>query len=226
MKKNYNLINLFLIVAILIGDVFYITTDLVWVKAITSLAFVALGGVNLWFAFKAQTQHKKFCIIMLVGLFFAMLGDIVLEFEFIIGALLFAIGHVFFFVAYCNISKFEWKDLIYGSIIFVPATLLITLAPIFDFGGALMEVVCVVYALIISCMTGKSIANFVKEKSALNLIIMIGSILFTFSDIMLLFNVFANLHVIFGILCLATYYPAECVLAYSILHSKNAKISK
>ena len=216
MKKIQKIINILLAVAILVGDVLYITTDHLLAKSLTSFLFVALGVVNLVFAIKEKTPAKKFCIIMVIGLFFAMLGDIILEIEFIVGALLFATGHIFYFVAYCTLQKFEVKNLIASAIIFVPATLLITLAPIFDFGGILMEIVCVFYALIISIMVGKSISNYIKNKSWLNLVIMVGSILFMFSDIMLLFNVFADISSVFGILCLSTYYPAEILLAFAI----------
>ena len=50
---------------------------------------------------------------------------------------------------------------------------------------------------------------------------MIGSFLFFFSDLMLLFNEFAGAPFITDILCLYTYYPAQILLAYSILHHKK-----
>lgn len=226
MKKTINLINLFLVLAVLVGDVFYIITDNFWVKTVTSIGFVLIGVINIIYAIKHKTEHMKFAIIMLVGLFFAMLGDIVLELFFIAGAALFAIGHVFYFVAYCFLQKFRWLDLIIGAIIFVPSVLFIVLAPIFDFEGVLMEIVCVVYAIIISCMVGKAISNFVKTKSLLALVIMIGSLLFFFSDLMLLLDKFSGVNDIVGTLCLATYYPAECLLAYSILLTKNQKTKR
>lgn len=216
MKKTQLITNILLAIMIIIGDIFFILNLDLLTKSITSALFVTLGVVNLFFAIKEKTPAKKFCIIMVIGLFFAMLGDIILEIEFIIGALLFAAGHVFYFVAYCTLQKFEIKNLVLSTCIFVPAMLLITLAPIFDFGEILMEIVCIFYALIISIMVGKSISNYIKHKSWLNLVIMVGSILFMFSDIMLLFNVFANVPRIFIILCLSTYYPAEILLAFSI----------
>ena len=216
----FNVLNLLLILAVLVGDVFYIIKGTLLIKSLTSVCFVLLGVVNLVYAFKNKAQNKKFCLAMLTGLVFAMLGDIVLELEFIVGALLFAVGHVFYFVAYCFLLSFKWKDLIYGMCIFVPVTIFIVVAPIFDFGGLLMEMVCIFYALIISCMVGKSISNYVQQKTLLHLLLLVGSFLFMFSDFMLLLNVFANLPRIVGILCLATYYPAECVLAYSISKKK------
>ena len=217
MKKTFNILNIFLILAVCIGDIIYMFVDhSLLTKSLTSAGFVLLGIVNLIFAIKNKTNKLKFAIIMVIGLTFAMLGDIVLEIEFIIGAALFAIGHIFYFIAYCTLIPFKWKDLIYGAIIFVPVTLFIILAPFFDFGGILMEMVCIIYAVIISCMVGKSISNYITDKNLLNLIILIGSALFMFSDFMLLLNVFADLPRIIGILCLVSYYPAECLLAFSI----------
>jgi len=219
MKKYFNLftvLNIILILAVIVGDIFYLKQGSFWIKSITSVGFVAIGILNLVYAVLNKTSNLKFCILMIIGLVFAMLGDIILEIHFIAGAALFAVGHIFYFIAYCFIIKFKWTDLIASAFIFVPAVLFITLAKIFDFGGVLMEIVCIIYALIISLMVGKAITNFIRQRNVLNLIIMLGSILFCVSDLMLLVNVFADIHLVFGILCLTTYYPAECLLAYSL----------
>lgn len=214
-KKIIIILNCILLASILAGDVLYIVFGDLWLKGLTSAFFVLLGVINLVYAIKNKSNKQKFSIILVVGLVFAMLGDIILNIHFISGAILFAIGHVFFFISYCFLQKFSWKDLLFGAIIFIPSVLIITLVPIFDFGGVLMEIVCIVYALIISLMVGKAISNLIREKNLLNLIIVLGSALFFFSDLMLLLDVFGNLSVV-AILCLATYYPAEFLLAHSI----------
>ncbi len=215
------LANAVLVLGILIGDVCYITLGGLIAKSLTSALFVVLGAIELAYIIVSKNRDLKFPILMLVGLIFAMCGDIVLEVEFIVGAVLFAVGHIFYFVAYCFLNRFRWLDLVIGAIIFVPSVLFITLAPIFDFGGVLMEIVCVVYALIISCMVGKAISNLIAKQNLQNIIIVLGSVLFFFSDLMLLLNVFANLPRVVDILCLITYYPAQCYLALSILLHKN-----
>lgn len=223
--KDYFLFaNLALALLIWLGDCLYLRYDSLWIKSVTSALFVFIGIINTVYAVLKKLDRKslKFPIFMLTGLTFAMLGDIILEVEFIVGAALFAVGHVFFFVSYIMIEKFKWTDLLYGLCIFVPAVLLITLAPIFDFGGILMEIVAVIYAAVISCMVGKSIANFVREKNKTHLIILLGSVLFFVSDFALLFNVFSDLPY-FGAICLATYYPAEILLGFSIFMFASAK---
>lgn len=214
-KDHILLANLILAVLIWIGDCLFLRYGGLKWKTPTSVLFVAIGAVNLAYLLLNKNKNIKFPILMVTGLTFAMLGDVVLEIQFIVGAALFAVGHVFYFVAYSVMEKIKPTDLIYALCLFVPSVLLITLAPIFDFGGALMEVVCVVYAAVISCMVGKAIANFVRVKSRTSLIIALGSILFFISDFTLLFNVFTSLPYV-GALCLATYYPAEILLGFSI----------
>ena len=222
MKKIVLTLNIVLLLALVVMDVCLIIFDGLLLKSITSLIFVCIGVINFVFALKMKADIK-FPILLLIGLVFAMGGDIVLELNFICGACLFAIGHIMFFISYFAISRFSAKYLLFGAIIFVPSMLFMVLAPIFDYGGVLMEIVCVIYALIISFMVGKSIANFIKDKCVTNFTILIGSILFFLSDLMLLLNVFAGLPVV-SVLCLALYYPAEFLLAFSIyLYAINKK---
>jgi len=217
MKRTFLILNCVLIALVLTSCACFTVFGGLWLKGLTSAGFVFIGILNFVYLILKKNVSLKCPSILLAGLVFAMLGDIVLNIHFIGGAVLFAIGHIFFFISYCFIAKLKWLDLICSSIIFIPAVLLITLAPFFNFGGILMELICVAYALIISFMVGKAIANFISNRCITNLIIMIGSILFFFSDLMLLLYKFGELPKIFDILCVATYYPAECLLAYSII---------
>jgi len=219
--KKINIFNLSMAILLICADIAYILVGTLLIKSIASLIFVTIGFVNLIYLLKVKKQKSFFTYLLFIGLCFACLGDVFLEIEFIVGAILFAVGHVFYFISYCNLQKFKWKDLIYSAAIFIPSLIIILFVPLFDFGGAVMQVLCCVYAFVISIMVGKSISNYVRVKTKLNLIILIGSVLFFFSDFMLLFNVFSDLSRVFGVLCLATYYPAENLLAYSILRHKN-----
>ncbi len=228
MKKTAIILNIIFAALIIVGDILFITFGGLLLKSLTSTLFVLQGGMNLFFAIKLKTNLLKFCIFLVVGLVFAMLGDIFLnaefaagDIEFIIGAILFAIGHVFFFTSYCFVLKFRWLDLVYGAAIALPSILFITLAPIFNFGGIVMEILCIVYAIVISLMVGKALSNLVKNVSILNIIILVGSVLFFISDLMLLLNMFGGLPRFVDIICLATYYPAETLLAFSVLCATN-----
>ena len=219
--KKMRLFNLISSILIMAGCFVFMFTGSIYAKSVTSAMFVIMGLVNLIHVLKIGTKNKKFCIFMFIGLFFAFLGDVLLEIIFIVGAGFFALGHIFFLIAYCFISKFNWKDILYSAIIFVPSLAIILFVPIFNFESILMQVVCVVYALIISLMVGKSVANYIKTRSKFCLVVLIGSVLFFFSDFMLLFNYFAFHHIAFSALCLTSYYLAEVLLAYSILNSKK-----
>lgn len=219
--KKINIFNLSMLVLLIAADVWFIIDGTLLSKTIASLIFVLIGFVNLIYLLKVCKVKKISSYIMFLGLCFACLGDVFLEINFIIGAILFAIGHVFYFVSYCFIIKFSLKDLLYGTIILIPSLCIILFVPIFNFGDVIMQTLCCAYACVISLMVGKAVANVVKQKIVLNWIILLGSVLFFFSDFMLLFNVFADVNSVFGMLCLATYYPAEFLLAYSILKHQN-----
>lgn len=219
--KKIKIINLFTVSAILVGNGFYIVEGSVWIKFLLSALFVLMGALNMIYALKTGINDKRFSVFMLSGLLFAFGGDIAIEYDFICGAALFAVGHILFFSAYCFNSPFRLKNLVWALIPFFPVALLILFAPFFDFGGELMKWVCIAYAIIISCMFSKALSNFISKKNAMNLIILIGSILFIISDIVLLFNVFSEISKSFRFMCIATYYPAQCLLAYSVFNNND-----
>ncbi len=222
MKKNIFIVNMALLLVLLALDVAYIVVGTLALKACASAVFVIIGIVNLIYAILNKAD-LKFPIIMMIGLVFAMLGDIILNIHFIAGAALFGVGHVFFLIAYNFLNKFSWKDIVCSLVIFIPSMLFIVLAPIFDFNGIVMEIVAVVYAFIISFMVGKAISNLIQKRSLINIIITIGSVLFFLSDLMLLLGNFASLPVV-GIICLVLYYPAEFLLAFSLFVYGEKKI--
>lgn len=223
MKKVMFILNIVIMVLGVISCAILSSSFNVVVKTVASSHFLILGIVNVTYNLVNKSPKKAFSLLLAVGLFFGFVADVVLEFEFIIGAALFAVAHIFFFTSYCMLSKFRWKDLLYASFMFVPILAILLFVPILNYGSILMQMVCVFYALIISCMVGKSISNFTLQKSTLTLLILIGSSLFAFSDLMLLFNNFANISSIFLILCLTTYYPAELILGHSLLYINKTK---
>jgi len=210
----------------LLFDILYLCFKTPYVfKTISSLIFVIGGLVNFIFLLKAGAKnkgYKRFAVFMLIGLMFAMIGDILLieSHTFIIGAASFAIGHVLFFVGYLNLNKFNLRDLVCSLCLFAMCMLVITLYDGFVFEGIMLYVV-IAYALIISLMLGKSFSNlFVKNISlSSRIIIFIGSLMFFLSDMCLLFYIFGGAAKIFDVFCLLLYYPAEFVLANSIFYA-------
>ncbi|MDE7087444.1 MAG: iron-containing alcohol dehydrogenase, partial [Clostridia bacterium] len=208
-------INFLLCAAVIALDVVFTVQGKLLIKGLASAGFVLIGAVCLAVCLKAKVG-AKFPAVMLSGLVFAMAGDIVLNIHFIAGAALFALGHVLYVCAYMFLQKVKWTDFIAGVIIFIPSALVITLVPAFDFGGVALEVVCVVYALILSLMLGKALTMFIRKRSALTFIIALGSILFFVSAWGLRINMVAVKSLATRILCLGTYYPAQILLALSL----------
>lgn len=220
MKKTFKILN---VAAVLAAALAYILYRCGMVpKGVASLGFVLIGVINLVYAVLQGTIGRKFPVLMTLGLLFCMVGDVAIDRNFIVGAALFALGHIFYCIAYCSLSKFKGKDLVPIALFFTASALLITLVPIFDFGSPLMEGICIVYALIISCMVGKSVTNCLQNRSAARILLTVGSILFYFSDLMLVFDTFGGISAA-GPLCLGTYYPAQCLLAVSVYCYVNAE---
>lgn len=189
-------------------------------KIPASACFLLLGCLNTGFLMKQDRARRDFSLTMLAGLFFGFLADIVLQLHFLAGAAIFALGHVCYVAAYCRLLAREHQDCLCCLGIILPSLALILFLPILDFGGNFMQAVVMVYAIVISLMTGKAWSNYRRRPSLLTKYLLIGSILFFFSDFMLLFAFFTDVGRIANILCLITYYPGQAILAASIfLHA-------
>ncbi|MDE6373200.1 MAG: lysoplasmalogenase, partial [Clostridia bacterium] len=219
MKKAIYLLNFLLLALMIALDVLLILRPTLTLKSTASACFVAVGVINAAYSFGSGAK-KKFPVLMLLGLVVAMAGDIIIypsgDIWFICGAALFAVAHIFYVAAYFCLYKFRIADLIAAVCVFLPSVLFITLAPIFDFGGAVMEIVCVAYAFILSLMVGKALSGL-SRGTALSVVVAAGSILFYISDLSLLLNMFGTIHKIPRIICLATYYPAQFLLAFALI---------
>lgn len=225
MKKSFiSLFNIAFLILQLAGDIIYmiVGNPYLW-KVFASLTFFIGGLVNLFYVVAHKSELKNnnsFKYIMIVGLFFAMLGDILLIDYFVIGAGLFAVGHIWFFIAYCTLEKIKLRDILYAITIFAFALAVELLIPIFDYDG--MTMLVIIYAFVISIMLGKAISNYIGKRNSLAyFIIMLGSVLFFLSDLMLLFNVFGGVGIWADNLCLIFYYPAEYLLAISIFYASK-----
>lgn len=221
MKKKFYIINFLLTLAVFVGNYFYLTEGGLMLKALCSSGFASLGLLNLLYALLNKKKNLMFANMMSIGLILAMIGDIVLWFNFIIGAAFFAAGHICYLIAQCFLVKIKWQDYLVSGIIFAGAGTFILVCPLLIFWQPIIKWVCFIYALIISIMMGKAICNFIRKPNALTAILAFGSMLFFLSDLMLVFDLFIGIWDWTGNLCMATYYPAQCLLAYTIF--QNAK---
>jgi len=211
MKRRFNLA---LTLAVLAGDLCYLLFGGLWLKALTSFGFLAQGaGNHLLCRGGHAAEEGRFSRRMVWGLLLCFGADVVINLDFMSGAVIFALGHVLYLLAYGCLTPVEKRDLKIGSVIFAVSALVLLGLPVLDFGSGLMKLVCILYALVISLMVGKAIGNHLKLRRRQTALLAAGSILFFLSDFMLLLDVFADAPRITIWLCLLFYYPAQCLLA-------------
>ena len=210
-------VNAAVISAIFVMNYFYQSNGFDFtLKCICSGSFAALGIVNLCYAFATKQREKQFYLAMAFGLVLAFLGDVLIGYDFIVGAATFALGHVCFVVAYCLVRRLSSLDLVISGLFFAGALGFLLLCPLLNFEVSVFKTVCIVYAFIISLMLGKAIGNYVKDKNMMTGTVAVASALFFFSDLMLVFDWFIGLWDWTANACMGTYYPALCFLALSM----------
>lgn len=221
MKNSQKLmlaINTLFIAAIFILNYFYQLDGFDFtLKCVCSGSFALLGLINLGYALIAKQGSIKYYVSMSAGLVLAMLGDVLIGYDFIIGAGTFALGHICFVVAYAFLQKFRLPDIMFSGAIFAAATAFLLLCPWLTFEEPIFRIVCIVYALIISLMLGKAVCNMIRQRSLFTGTVALASFLFFFSDLMLVFDWFIGRWDWTDHACMGTYYPALCFLALSMI---------
>ncbi len=228
MKKSGNIIvfvNLAFFIVISILNFFYQKNGFAFpLKCACSTGFVLMGLANVMYVFKMNGIDKRFCILILTGFICAMLGDIFIVYNFIAGAAIFALGHVFFLFSYQRLKKYRKEDVCISAILYIVVVGFLLFFPRLNFSSPVLKIVCLIYAFIICNMLGKALGNLLSLKNIYAAGIAIGSILFFFSDLMLCLSKFTDCSKITSHLCMGTYYPSLCVLAFSIyLYGKSEK---
>ncbi|MBQ7932436.1 MAG: lysoplasmalogenase [Clostridia bacterium] len=216
-KIVFILLNILVIAAVMYWDFMYYEHGRTWRKGTASSMFVLLGAVNLIYAVINRAENLKYPSVMTVGFLLGMLGDIVINYTFIPGAALFALGHVFYFAALCCLLPFGRIDVVTAGILTVISECVLLLCPVFNFGDDVIKIICCVYGMIISLMFGKAVGNLIRVRNLQNVLIVIGCFLFFFSDLMLVFDWFSDMDEYSRELCLFTYYPAQCVLGFAMI---------
>lgn len=189
-------------------------------KGTAGVMFVLTCAWNV-FALRRGRKIDKSCIFMLIGQVFACLGDIVLNYEFTAGAVLFAVGHIGFFISFCCLGGIRLR-----SAAFMASICVFSLAALQIIPGLVLDSMAPViysYAVIISCMLGMAVSlvfDGTLEKKH-RILIFAGALAFYLSDFMLLICMFASGGKPFDIACLMLYYPAECLLALSAGYVKS-----
>ena len=187
-----------------------------WLKGVTSSWFFIVGCINLYFNHHNNTL-TGFPVLMATGLCFGMCADIFLGIWFIVGLLVFALGHIMYLLAFCKLEKLRLRDLRFILPIAAFTVFFVTGTPFIQVDDPFMQKMLILYALIISAMLGKAISIYFSCKTTSRLVIMISSILFMFSDLVLAIDMFGTANRLTWILCSYSYWPAQHMLALSLL---------
>lgn len=212
-------INIALTLLVLVGNVFYQSMAMTYpIKLVCSGGFMLMGIVNLIYALKTKCKRVILMVIMGIGMIFAFGGDFAINQEFVSGVISFALGHIFFVIAYLMYRKISKIDIIISILWGIMAVVFILFCPYFVFRPEVFKYLCATYAAIISVMVGKSLGNAIVEKSFYTILIAVASVLFFFSDVALVLAWFSILEQEWlGYLCMALYYPALVLLGWSML---------
>jgi len=186
-------------------------------KGLASLCFVTLG----LYCYRAS----DFSVIVVVGLVFGMVGDILLNlrylFEkigqkiFLVGILIFLIGHIMYLVALVGEAT---KPIIPIAIGVVLAAILlvwifskITAAKAFKIFG-------VFYVGAVTIMAVVAVWNAVMAATTTNMIFAVGGLLFLVSDVILIFNTFTgSTKFSMRVANLSLYYIGQILIAVSLM---------
>ena len=123
-------LNVLIISAILVLNYFYQRNRFVFsLKCVCSSAFALLGVINLGFAIGMNQANLQFYILMATALVLAMLGDVFIGKSFILGAGLFALGHVSFIIAYFFLHGFSLREVWISAAIFAASAAFLIFAP-------------------------------------------------------------------------------------------------
>lgn len=225
--KQLAIINIAITLAVFIGNYYYQSLGFNYtLKIMCSSGFALMGMINMIYAYK-KVADKKVLQFLTLGLIFAFLGDVAINPNFILGVIFFALGHVFFVVAYLAYRKLGKLDVMFSAGLGIFSVGFILLFPYIVFSVPVLKYVVLLYAVIISVMVGKSVGNVLCEKNAFTAMIAVGSLLFFISDMMLLLAWFSTIEGRWtSNVCMAAYYPGLCLLAGSMVVYLNEKERK
>ncbi|MGE7762006.1 lysoplasmalogenase [Peribacillus sp. NPDC097895] len=164
----------------------------------------------LLFAYKTEGRRERYQPLILLGLFFCMLGDGLLIW-FVIGLSAFLIGHLFYIAAFFKLWTFSWLRFATIFPIGIYSTLIgrEIVVSLIEKGESSLIIPVICYVTVISLMGW---AAFMTGNAAA----IIGGVLFVISDSILSWNKFIGDVSYSGPLIMLTYYAAQFCIANSI----------
>lgn len=213
-------VNLIMSITVFLTAIIYAITDLFRFKIIASILFFLIALVNFIYVVKTKKFNFGFSLFMLSALGISMIADIVINDRFILGGMTFALAHIFYFFSLNTFERFKFKNIVYAVPFMIVCILLMVFLPNLD--TVALNSTAAIYSVAISVMVGEALANLLKSKNKLYNLIFTAYFLFFFSDVMLVIGYFSHIEFPQD-LCRLTYYPAQCMMAYSIYMANSSE---
>ncbi|MCQ2513455.1 MAG: lysoplasmalogenase [Lachnospiraceae bacterium] len=196
----------------------YVLADIL--KGSAALMFVVIGYLG-YSGVSADSLGKK----IFIGLIFGMVGDILLNLRFVfkeigqkiflVGILSFLIGHILYLAALVPLAGANLlSDVFVGAILAI--TLLSYIFKTMDVKTA-FKIFGVFYLGAVIIMTVMAVQVAISTQNVHDIVYAIGAVLFTASDIVLIFNTFSGVTKFsLRITNLSLYYAGQLMIAGSL----------
>lgn len=217
-KKVFRAINITMLAAAAACLVYYSDRGGLALKGITSGFFALLGLINLFYVCRRRSEKRAAAWFAAGAMLLTAAADVLLGINFILGTVVFAAGHVFYFAAYCALEAPRKSDLLPIAAVGAVSLFCLLGTPFIRIDDSVMKIVLIGYAVVISCMLGKAIGNLTTRRTRTRILLLIGSCLFWFSDLMLALNLFGSGGKLASALCLCSYWPGQDLLAHTLYH--------
>lgn len=196
----------------------YVLADIL--KGLAALMFVVIGYLG-YSGVSADSLGKK----IFIGLIFGMVGDILLNLRFVfkeigqkiflVGILSFLIGHILYLAALVPLAGANLlSDVFVGAILAI--TLLSYIFKTMDVKTA-FKIFGVFYLGAVIIMTVIAVQVAISTQNVHDIVYAVGAVLFTASDIVLIFNTFSGVTKFsLRITNLSLYYAGQLMIAGSL----------
>ncbi|WP_411747784.1 lysoplasmalogenase [Psychrobacillus psychrotolerans] len=194
--------------------IFFIPSDPVSTKIIFKLIPMLL--IILFASLQSGGESKKYKTLILIGLTVCMFAD-GLIYWFIVGLITFLIGHIWYIFAFRNIKQTSIPKWAIALLLIYGLSMVIWLAgTLWSQGDTVLALAVIIYIAVILTMGWNAFQTA-------NKFVIIGAILFIFSDSTLAINKFIVDIPFSDALIMISYYGAQFMFALSIHYSATRK---
>lgn len=196
-----------------------VALEIIWTFNIENLGLYraliksAIGLCSISISLFGLIKHKNpYAIILTIVLSLFMIADVSINFSFVAGGSIFALGHLILLIYFLRHDKLKPMNCLITAIAFSVFLVIILLL---NRSNIYLMIALRVYALLISFL----LSSCIRE----NLRIKIGILVFVISDALLMINIGINGNLILGHFARGVYYLS--IILLSITHKEEA-ISK